>query len=81
MYTMITLKTVRSLVSSNLITTGIALVSTSNSAGIIFMQNLGGIIVKRMSFQAFYRIMACVIAGIMLLACSLRTKDDGTVFG
>jgi hypothetical protein len=47
----------------------------------IFMQNMGGIMVKRTSFPAFYRIMAYIIAGIMLLACFLRTKDDGVVFG
>ena len=81
MYTMITLKIVRSLVSSKLITTGIAVVSTCNSLGMIFMQNMGGIMVKRTSFPAFYRIMACITAGIMLLACFLRTKDDGVVFG
>lgn len=81
MYMMITLKTVRSLVPSKLITTGMAVVSTCNNVGLIFMQNMGGILVNRTSFSAFYQIMACIIAGIMLLACFLRTEDDGVVFG
>lgn len=81
LYMMITLKVVRSLVPSDLITTGIAVVSTCNNIGLIILQNLGGILVEKTSLPVFYRIMACIVAGIMLLACFLRTKDDGLVFG
>ena len=72
---------VRSLVPSDLITTGIAVVSTCNNIGLIILQNLGGILVEKTSLPVFYRIMACIVAGIMLLACFLRTKDNGLVFG
>ena len=81
MYMMITLKVVRSLVPSDLITTGIAVVSTCNNLGLIILQNLGGFLVEKTSLPVFYRIMACIIAGIMLLACFLRTKHDEAVFG
>lgn len=81
LYMMITLKVVRSLVSSALITTGIAVASTCNNIGLIILQNLGGILVEKTSLQILYRIMACIIAGIMLLASFLQTKDDRYVFG
>ncbi len=81
LFMMITLKVVRSLVSSDLTTTGLAAVTTCNSTGLIVLQNLSGFLVEKISLPVFYRIMACMIAGVMTLSFFLRTDNNEQVFG
>ena len=81
LFMMITLKVVRSLVSSDLTTTGLAAVTTCNSTGLIVLQNLSGFLVEKISLPVFYRIMACMIAGVMALSFFLRTDNNEQVFG
>ncbi len=81
LFMMITLKVVRCLVPADLTTTGLAVVTTCNSIGLIILQNLGGILVEKTSIPFFYRIMACIVVGIMLLTLFLQADTKETVFG
>ena len=80
LFMMITLKIVRSLVPADLTTTGLSVVTTCNSVGMIILQNLGGILVEKTSIPVFYRIMGCIVAGIMLLSFFLKADNDEKVF-
>ena len=80
LFMMITLKVVRSLVPADLTTTGLSVVTTCNSVGMIILQNLGGILVEKTSIPVFYRIMGCIVAGIMLLSFFLKADNDEKVF-
>ena len=81
LFMMITLKVVRSLVPSELTTTGLAAVTTCNSIGLIVIQNLSGFLVEKTSLPVFYRIMACIVVGIMVLTYFLHTDNNEKVFG
>ena len=81
MFIMITLKVVRSIVPAELTTTGLALINTFNSVGTILLQNMGGRIVEKTSLPFFYRVMACIVLGIMILTFFLRPGKEEKVFG
>lgn len=81
LFMMITLKVVRSLVPSELTTTGLAAVTTCNSIGLIVIQNLSGFLVEKTALPVFYRIMACIVVGIMVLTYFLHTDNNEKVFG
>lgn len=81
LFMMITLKVVWCLVPADLTTTGLAVVTTCNSIGMIILQNLGGILVEKTSIPVFYRIMACIIVGIILLTFLLRADNKESIFG
>ena len=79
-YVMITLKVVRNLVEDEMSTTGMSLVNTASSLGMIIMQNVGGIVVEATSLRSFYLILAAIMALIILLTTFLKVNNTKKVF-
>ena len=79
-YVMITLKVVRNLVEDEMSTTGMSLVNTASSLGMIIMQNVGGIVVEATSLRSFYLILAAIMALIILLTTFLKVSNTKKVF-
>ena len=80
LFMMITLKTVRSLLPRELITTGLSVVNTTNNIGLILLQNLGGRLLEKISLSSFYLILAGIICCVMVLNLFLRAGYEGNVF-
>ena len=79
-YVMITLKVVRNLVEDEMSTTGMSLVNTASSLGMIIMQNVGGVVVEATSLRSFYLILAAIMALIILLTTFLKVSNTKKVF-
>ncbi len=79
-YVMIILKVVRNLVEDEMTTTGMSLVNTASSLGMIIMQNVGGIVVEATSLRSFYLILAAIMALIILLTTFLKVDNNKKVF-
>ena len=61
-------------------TTGMSLVNTASSLGMIIMQNVGGIVVEATSLRSFYLILAAIMALIILLTTFLKVDNNKKVF-
>lgn len=78
---MIILKIVSNLVSPELTTTGLSVVTSVNNLGTIALQNAGGVLVDHTDIPTMYLGMAALAAAALLLSLFLKVRNDQKVFG
>ena len=79
-YSMLTLKMASNLVEPSLLSTGMALISTTGSLSSILLHQAGGAITEALGIQTFYLVMAGLTLLALLLLIPLRVSNDRKVF-